>query len=65
MAVGFLRDSGALQGDSGFGGRFWSRSMERSQEEKREHVPEEAPIAIGAGEVESDGVKEKYLGVFL
>ena len=50
---------------NGFGGPGWFRSLEKSYEEEGENTLLAAPLALGAGVVESDGCKAKRLVVFV
>ena len=42
--------------DSGVGRTDWSRSVETSKEEEVERVCKAAPLTVGAGAAEADGV---------
>ena len=65
MDVGLFRYGGALQGDSGFSGIFWSRFMEAYKKEEVERVIKVAMMAVVAGVVHSAGVKATCPGVFV
>ena len=49
----------------GFVVPVWSRSVEISKEEEVYHTLKSAPLAVGAGGVESSGVKLNIPGVLL
>ena len=54
-----------LEENSGFGGTDFYKHLENSKKEEDDHILKTAPLAVGAGAVDSYGVKANHTRVKL